>query len=736
MGKAKKKASTGSDGKGKGADATTVLVVAFFGIAVGAALALFPSEEQWKGPPRRDPSGRILPPGAGPAEVYGITDLENEGEHGKGGETYEDGVDSTSNDYVIAIEEAGQEDDSPPAQNSAPVKNVDLEEGGAISAGSAAAKAISRYGVGTNVGEAGAAELQEAMDLSTKGRFEEALRKAQRAYQLAVAPDLKRRAAYSLLLKWKQPCIDLDRGLCGAAFLQPTLEAILENMEELQLEGDDIFNIAYIMQSNGEFESAMKYYALSEELAEPGGPSSVSALVNQAVVGRLLGLPKLAEAAERRRWDQFEFPQSHRNFQETSRCDHASGLHCKDWAELWERTSIPEPISRANQLPVRSKVRTLDVKHTSGAATERICLPQVDTGHLVLNDVSVYGRELWIYDDCTVFTCGMRLTQRDSQDPALQALQAPREVVKLDRAAVLPPKHMKNFYHYAIEGMSNLALLFDQIVPNIPSDPLPNQDKPLVLLVGASKQADRLFAYEMFVMLSKIRPDIVATLMWYDVRNRYDIGELHMVDWYPAPDPIETCPEDTVPLHPSYDMYYGPCEIVETHASVLNRAASRKTPLQDTIVYYSRSTSPRNDRRIVNEELLLSQLKDRVTAFNIEHGTKYRVGTHDGTLTVEEQVKLMRRAKIAFGTHGASMSTIIHAQPGTALIEFPLLEKDDIQHFFRHLAACAGVEYYVADGLGCSFYGNLELSSPEHDKGIADFLATIERILLSALPEE
>jgi len=493
--------------------------------------------------------------------------------------------------------------------------------------------------------------------------------------------------------------------------------------------------LTWVTFSSREHERALAYYEKAETVAAAGALTRDHALVNQAVMARMLDRPKLADNAERRRWENFAFPPTHRNAADDARCQHATPLFCNSWDELWAMPSIPEPIKHANQLQIKSEIRTLEIKHTDGSPSHTFCLPQVDTGHVILENVSVFGRDLWMYNDCTFFACGFRLPSRDSAFSSIDGLDKPKAVVTLDRAAVLPPKHMRNFYHFAVEGMTNMALLFDQVFPGLSREPLPNQDKPLVLLVGASSQGERIFAYEIFVLISKARPDIALTLEWYDVKKRYDIGELHLVDWYPSPDPIAECPDGSSPASEAFSSYYAPCELIEKHAALMHSTVSRKVPEQDTIVFFSRSTSPRDDRRLVNEELLLGPLKSRILDFNIAHGTRYRLATHDGSLTVEEQIRLLRRAKVAFGTHGAGMSTVMHTLPGAALIEFAL-DGPDVHQFFKHIATCVGAEYYVADGLVSRFHDNLVLESPRHDKAIADFIDTVMDILTRALPEE
>ena len=106
---------------------------------------------------------------------------------------------------------------------------------------------------------------------------------------------------------------------------------------------------------------------------------------------------------------------------------------------------------------------------------------------------------------------------------------------------------------------------------------------------------------------------------------------------------------------------------------------------------------PRHNGRIVhrieNEEAVSQELK-RMAA-DIQESDQRPVVIEDGLfahMSMREQLRMVRRACVVVGAHGAGLSHILFARPGTKLLE--VLPPDFRRPHFRAFSKWAGVEYH------------------------------------------
>ena len=104
---------------------------------------------------------------------------------------------------------------------------------------------------------------------------------------------------------------------------------------------------------------------------------------------------------------------------------------------------------------------------------------------------------------------------------------------------------------------------------------------------------------------------------------------------------------------------------------------------RDLIVYCTRAHA--STRKVANEEELLSKLE---AAFPNEE-----VVVYDNIDDVSELVDLFKRAKVIMGPHGAGLSHMLFAAPGTHVLEFQFMR--DPPMMFWHLAAALDQDYWL-----------------------------------------
>jgi len=129
---------------------------------------------------------------------------------------------------------------------------------------------------------------------------------------------------------------------------------------------------------------------------------------------------------------------------------------------------------------------------------------------------------------------------------------------------------------------------------------------------------------------------------------------------------------------------------------------------QDLIVYLPR----KGQREVDNETELLSMLVE----FACNSPYELHIFKHSGNF--DQDLSIMRRAKIVLGPHGGAFANIAFTQPGTSVIEFlPILDlADDILTSGRNywgLSQAAGLDYWAFEPSRFSFEGSMLIDCAE-----------------------
>ncbi|PSC67438.1 hypothetical protein C2E20_8901 [Micractinium conductrix] len=104
---------------------------------------------------------------------------------------------------------------------------------------------------------------------------------------------------------------------------------------------------------------------------------------------------------------------------------------------------------------------------------------------------------------------------------------------------------------------------------------------------------------------------------------------------------------------------------------------------RDLIIYVSRRGQP--SRRVGNEEALLEAIR---AAFPGQ-----RLVVFNGDAPISQTIPLFQRARLVLGPHGAGLSHILFAAPGTTVVEFLFVADPPLM--FWHTAAALGQQYWL-----------------------------------------
>lgn len=113
-----------------------------------------------------------------------------------------------------------------------------------------------------------------------------------------------------------------------------------------------------------------------------------------------------------------------------------------------------------------------------------------------------------------------------------------------------------------------------------------------------------------------------------------------------------------------------------------------------TLLYISRANSQR--RKIKNEEKLKKTLENLgIITIQLEN------------LSLEQQIKTIYNARLIISTHGAGLTNLIFAQPGTKVIEF-IPRKRFTQHYIK-ISTILNLQHFVIKYKG-DYNDNLKIN--------------------------
>lgn len=249
----------------------------------------------------------------------------------------------------------------------------------------------------------------------------------------------------------------------------------------------------------------------------------------------------------------------------------------------------------------------------------------------------------------------------------------------LDRAIILHFMDV-NYYHFTVEVMSQLVLVFQK-----------NwfQNSNIPILVTKSKHAEEIF--ELFMLHDRFEEYKFS-------EYRYHIKEAFVVDWAFSDE------ENSMfaPHHPE-DYYVPPALSLHLlrnviHTSVLGEETS-KLP-RDLVIFVHRAG--KSNRQILDHE----SLYQRLSVLSESFGMKFVVHGNQ-TVSVLEQIVMFSRAAVVIGVHGAGLSNIVYCRSKTFLIEIPV-QPTKVSVYSR-LASSLNLNYWTLPSF--EFYHFDSLSS-------------------------
>jgi len=136
---------------------------------------------------------------------------------------------------------------------------------------------------------------------------------------------------------------------------------------------------------------------------------------------------------------------------------------------------------------------------------------------------------------------------------------------------------------------------------------------------------------------------------------------------------------------------------------------------RNTILYVSRSAEP--TRAVANEAAVLRAIS---SAF-----PSHPLVVFNGTVGPEDAIKLFQRARVVIGPHGAGLSHILFAAPGTAVVEFIFMADPPLM--FWHAASALKQEYWMLP-IPQSYYMQPAMLVPEGE--VVDILTAALQVPL------
>eukprot|EP00474_Spongospora_subterranea_P002182 CRZ02640.1 hypothetical protein [Spongospora subterranea] len=262
-----------------------------------------------------------------------------------------------------------------------------------------------------------------------------------------------------------------------------------------------------------------------------------------------------------------------------------------------------------------------------------------------------------------------------------------KPIIELDEVVAFSPGGYSNYYHFLIEGLSQLALS-RELYPNT-TIILPDTKH--------AREAATIFG-------------IADVVLYNHTANSYRFRKLLMIDW-----------RDTSRLLSSTKMYL---RRIQPPAKALLLVRQRmlhhvgavmhaKRPIR--AIYVTRANSGMI-RSVVNEDLLLEALYDAVgysclTVFQANQNT-----------TLSEQAELFSQASLVIGPHGAGLSNILFSPNDSILVYFPTMPMSD--PCFLNIAASVNVSVQPIADLTAYYFGPYHLSQEKIDS-VSDKLELI-----------
>jgi hypothetical protein len=362
--------------------------------------------------------------------------------------------------------------------------------------------------------------------------------------------------------------------------------------------------------------------------------------------------------------------------------------------------------------------------------------------HIVLRDATVYPSHLGdvppvVFTACRVWLCGQFLSYGMSSQLKLSA-NPTHSVERFQQLAVIASKHVANYYHFLIEGCSGLLVLLEHVVPKLRE----RGDLELgsfKILVGSRSQNNVPFSFQVLELLADVYPELILMLEWYDHRVEYRAERLHIVDWF---DPDSNVAKVTAQAHAmaaetgedvqvfagEYNYFNPPASVLRRLSKVLQDGLHEAMPRQKDIVYSSRAQSPRQDRKVAGEERFLEQLQSRLASYNTARfgsatDDYVQLHIHKGGLSVREQMRMFRSARVVLSPHGAGLANTLFCQPRTTVFEFP--PQDQQLRYFEYISMAMELDHILLPNITSMFYGKYELVEPILVRGVLDSIFAI-----------
>eukprot|EP01127_Copromyxa_protea_P016750 TRINITY_DN5033_c0_g1_i1.p1 TRINITY_DN5033_c0_g1~~TRINITY_DN5033_c0_g1_i1.p1 ORF type:complete len:639 (+),score=118.78 TRINITY_DN5033_c0_g1_i1:213-1919(+) len=271
-----------------------------------------------------------------------------------------------------------------------------------------------------------------------------------------------------------------------------------------------------------------------------------------------------------------------------------------------------------------------------------------------LRDVTLEGAT-GIYShssSCTVFSGGHKMLSKiHSEFRSNQNLQVKKI---MEPVASILQQNPGNFYHFVTETFARFLYLYENVL-NKP------EHSDMKVIVPARARS----LVEGFIVKSMGFPS--SRLIWYDPIEaesvKYFLKEVYIADWYwPAEHD----------LHP-YDLsatFFSPRKILQKIRQYVVPEEIRSKEKKPKLVYITREDASVRKVNVEDERELLVRLMDLVGANNVEWVCLEGLPT-------EKQVQLLADATIIVAPHGAGLTNMIWASPGTSVVQFPMKPNND-----------------------------------------------------------
>ena len=519
----------------------------------------------------------------------------------------------------------------------------------------------------------------------------------------------------------QQDCIDYLHEFCEHKSLR-TLTEFISNSENIstELTSNDLFVLGFIVQRRGDYDESLVFYRKCMNANDDDKEVKMNCWVNTDIVNHMQNATEASEESKMKRWEIYSDFLWLKNDLNNILCENEADLKvilCDDWDYFNEKDFRQfKMIKSFKKLKTTTDESFVSVKNFfPSLAKETYCQPARQFAQVVLKDIYIQDRSGLIYNDCELFMCGHRRILAQS-NRHYDNLFDSRKVNRFKNAAFLPYKHSFNFYHFLIEGLPNF-LMFLEHVEDYPQD--------MVYLVAAPSQNGLLFSFEILQLLSTVYTWIPNKIEWYNTKERYEIENLYLVDWYEDFSVVDHVCDPTIHknFRSAFTPYFPPKVLLQELQARLDDSISDPAPERNLIVYASRGKSPRNDRRLIDEDLLLGPLKIAIGNYNKNtKGKKYKLQIIEGVEPSIEQINAFKRAQVVFGPHGACLSNLLFCQKGTTVIEFPT--KETVNQFFQYISGVMELEYWVVPDITTYSSNNYQLKD-SNQQLIADLVLFI-----------